>query len=109
MKCMLLLTGGGPMVILTSSTYAQDPALLHELELKGINKFISYEIPIEIAAERYGSHFAAVSHDIHETDQLRILDFNGQRAFKLFKFKELGRPTRYEGGEEILYSPDDPH
>ena len=95
-KVMLLLTGGGPMVILTSSESATAPALLKELRSKGINKFIAYDIPIELAKERYGTHFASVASDVHETDQLRILDFSGHRAFSLFHFDELGPPTRYE-------------
>lgn len=96
MKVMLLLTGGGPLVIMTSMDKATEPELLKELSEKGIQKFISYDIPIELAKERYGSHFAAVARDVHETDRLRILDFNGQRAFSLFDFDDLGPPTRYQ-------------
>jgi len=96
MKTMLLLTGGGPVVILTSINKSTEPELIKELAVKGIEKFISYEIPLELCKERYGAHFAAVARDVHETDRLRILDFNGQRAFSLFKFEELGPPTRYE-------------
>lgn len=96
MKVMLLLTGGGPMVILTSADSPTAPTLLERLSNKGIDKFIAYEIPVELAMERYGTHFAAVAHDVHETDRLRVLDFSGHRAFKLFRFDELGPPTRYE-------------
>ena len=96
MKCMMLLTVAGPMIILTTCESPTSPPLLSKLAAKGIEKFIAYEIPIDLAEKRYGSHFAAVAHDIHETDQLRVLDFNGQRAFGLFKFEELGPPTRYE-------------
>jgi hypothetical protein len=95
-KVMMLLTGGGPMVILTSSESPTAPALLSELHAKGIDKFIAYDIPIDLAKMRYGSHFAAVAQDVHETDELRILDFSGHRAFSLFRFDELGPPTRYE-------------
>lgn len=95
-KAMLLLTGGGPMVILTSSSSPTAPSLLSELHSKGIDKFIAYDIPIELVKKRYGSHFDAAAHDVHETDRLRVLDFNGDRAFKLFSFEELGPPTRYE-------------
>lgn len=84
------------MVILTSSESPTSPPLLKELHSKGIDKFIAYEIPVELAQERYGTHFAAVAHDAHETDALRILDFSGHRAFKLFRFDDLGPPTRYE-------------
>lgn len=98
MRVMLLLTGGGPIVILTSAESPTAPGLLKELSAKGIEKFIAYDIPIDMAKERYGAHFAAVARDVHETDVLRILDFNGQRAFSLFHFDDLGPPTRYEAG-----------
>ena len=32
----------------------------------------------------------------HETDDLRVLDFNGQRVFQLFRFDELGSPILQE-------------
>lgn len=96
MKSMLLLTGSGPVVILTTSQAPTEPELLKGLAAKGIEKFIAYDIPIEMAKERYGAHFAAVARDVHETDRSRILDFNGHRAFSLFSFDELGPPTRYE-------------
>ena len=102
MKCMMLLTGAGPMVILTTCESPTSPPLLSKLAAKGIEKFIAYEIPMDLAEKRYGSHFAAVAHDIHETDQLRVLDFNGQRAFGLFTFDELGPPTRYESPQSHL-------
>ena len=31
-----------------------------------------------------------------ESDDLRVLDFNGDRAFRLFRFSELGPPIMYE-------------
>jgi hypothetical protein len=60
MKSFLLMTGSGPVVILTSHESAEDKALLEALQLKGIDKFIDYEIPIDLARERYGGHFTAV-------------------------------------------------
>jgi hypothetical protein len=99
MKVMLLLTAGGPMVIITSAEKPLDTGLLAELHDKGIDKFIAYEIPLELAQQRYGSHFMAVAHDIHETDKLHVLDYSGHRAFKLFRFEDLGPPTRYEAPE----------
>ena len=96
MKVMLLLTAGGPMVIITSAEVSTDAGLIAELHDKGIDKFIAYDIPVELAQERYGSHFQAVAHDIHETEKLHVLDYSGHRAFKLFRFEDLGPPTRYE-------------
>jgi hypothetical protein len=96
MKVALLFTGGGPLVILTSHESLTAPALLEKLKAKGIDKFIAYEVPTALAEERYGGHFRVVLRDLHETDDLRVLDFNGDRAFRLFSLKEFGEPIRYE-------------
>ncbi len=96
MKAMLLLTASGPFVILTSYASVMEPALLAKLRSKGIRKFVSFEIPIELAKQRYANHFVVVAHDLHEADDLRVLDFDGQHAFLLFAFSELGQPTFYE-------------
>ena len=90
MKSFLLMTGSGPLVILTSYTFIQDAPLLEALLLKGIDKFVAYEVPLELAKERYGGHYTAVINDWLETEDLRVLDFNGERAFRLFSFSELG-------------------
>jgi len=48
------------------------------------------------ARERYGGHFTAVINDWLESDALRVLDFNGDRAFRLFGFSELGEAYMHE-------------
>lgn len=96
MKAILLLTGGGALAVLTSYDSPNAPALLKKLEAKGINKFIAYEIPLDLARKRYGRHFSVVEHDLHESDDLRVLDYNGERAFSLFHFDELTGPMLYE-------------
>ena len=40
-----------------------------------------------------------VARDLRESDDLRILDYNGDRAFKLFSFAEFGQPIMYDGTE----------
>ena len=99
MKAALLFTGSGPLVIVTSHSSLTDPALLGKLRAKGIEKFIAYELPPELAKERYAGHFDVVMKDLHESDDLRVLDFNGERAFRLFHLKELGNPVMFESGE----------
>jgi hypothetical protein len=99
MKTIMLLTGSGPLVILTSYESPTAPPLLQKLEAKGISKFIAYEIPLELTRQRYGGHFTAVEQDLHESDDLRVLDYNGERAFSLFGFDELGSGVRYEEGK----------
>lgn len=96
MKAALLFTGSGPIVILTSHATVTDPQLIAKLQAKGIDKFIAYEIPMDLAKQRYDGHFDMVMRDLSQTDDLRVLDFNGERAFRLFKISELGIPVVHE-------------
>jgi hypothetical protein len=83
-------------MILTSHESIEDPVVLEKLGAKGIDKFLSYTVPYDLAAERYGGHFNVVANDLHETDDLRVLDYNGERAFRLFRFDELGPMVAHE-------------
>jgi len=96
MKAGLLLTGNGALIYLTSHASFMDDELIKKLSSKGINKFIAYEIPVDEAKKRYGGHFDVVVRDLRETDDLRILDYDGSRAFRMFSFKELGTPFLHE-------------
>ncbi|MEN8168374.1 MAG: hypothetical protein ABFR65_12990 [Pseudomonadota bacterium] len=100
MKVFMLMAGSGPLVILTSHTSIEDPVTLEKLAAKGLDKFLAYEVPFELAKERYGGHFTVVANDLHETDDLRVLDYNGERAFRLFTFAELGTPRVHEPAME---------
>ena len=96
MKVAMLFTGSGPIVILTSHDSLTAPALLGKLEAKGIERFLAYEVPLDLAKKRYGGHFGSVLNDLRETDDLRVLDYNGERAFALFRLDELGSPMIHE-------------
>lgn len=96
MKAFMLFTGSGPLVILTSHPSITERALLDKFRAKGIDKFIAYELPLEVARQRYAGHFDVVIKDLHETDDLRILDYNGERAFRLFSLAELRGPILHE-------------
>jgi hypothetical protein len=96
MKFAVLFTASGPIAILTSHQSLTEPALLEKLESKGITKFLAYELAEKLARERYGTHFQAVIKDVKESDDLRVLDFNGDRIFKLFRFSDLGQPIFHE-------------
>lgn len=96
MKAGLLLTGNGALIYLTSHASFIDDALIAKFEAKGIPKFIAYEVPVDEAKKRYGGHFDVVLGDLHETDDLRILDYDGNRAFRTFSFQELGTPIAHE-------------
>lgn len=96
MKAMLLISGSGPLVVLTSHASPTDPVLVKRLAGKGIRKFIAFDIPLEIARQRYGGHFTVVEQDLRQTDDLRILDYDGHRALQLFRFDEMGPPVFHE-------------
>jgi hypothetical protein len=98
MKTFLLFTGTGPLVVLSSHSSVEDKVFLEKLAAKGIYKFIAHEIPLETVKERYGNHFNVVSQDLHESDDLRVVDFDGQRALRNFKFSEYG--------PEFMHEPD---
>jgi hypothetical protein len=63
---------------------------------KGYAKFIAHEIPVELAKAKYGMHFNVVCKDPHESDILRVLDYEGKRVWENFNFEELGPPIYYE-------------
>ena len=96
MYAALIFSGGGPILILTSHKGIEDPALLERLAVKGIGKFIAFPVPIEVAKEKYGIHFDIVCRDLHETDDLRVLDFDGRRAMEKLSFSVLGEPMFHE-------------
>ena len=96
MRAYFLFTATGPLVVLTSYDSINNRELIKRWESKGITKFIAYEVPVESAKAKYGTHFDVVCGDLHESDDLRILDYSGERAFKSWSFKELGIPFYHE-------------
>ena len=96
MNAALIFPGTGPLLILTSHEGIEDPALIERLAGKGITKFIAFPVPIELAKAKYGAHFDVVCRDLHETDDLRVLDFDGKRAMELLPFSALGEPVYHE-------------
>lgn len=99
MKALMIMSGSGPILVL-SSHGSNDAVLLGKLHHKGIDKFIAYELPWEEVEARYGGHFQTVLNDLHETDDLRVLDVNGQRVFSLFRLDQLGAPIVHDPAGE---------
>jgi hypothetical protein len=67
-----------------------------ELKANGIKKFIGYEVPLELCQKRYGEHYPVVLNDLRQTDDLRVLDYDGHHVMLTFSFTELGQPFTYE-------------
>lgn len=96
MKAIVVFTGSGPILILTTYASYASPDFIEKLEAKGLNKFIAYEVPVELAKEKYGQHFDVIMKDVKQDDDLRVLDYNGHRVFHNFSFKDLGIPYQHE-------------
>jgi hypothetical protein len=96
MKAGIFFTGTGPILILTTFVSLAAPQLIEKLSSKGIKKFIAYEVPEEKVKEKYGNHFNVVMGDLHQSDDLRVLDYDGHHVFYNFSLKELGEPIFHE-------------
>ena len=97
MKAALIFTGSSPILIITSYPSLEDKRFLEKLKHKGIEKFIAFEVQLEHAKEKYGSRFDVIRDDLNETEDMRVLDYNGQLAFERFSFEELGEMIKHEG------------
>jgi len=43
-----------------------------------------------------------VMGDLHETDDLRVLDYDGHKAFASFSFEEMGKPVYHEPEGRVM-------
>ena len=96
MKAGIFFTGTGPILILTTYKSLTDPKLVNKLTQKGIKKFIAYEVQEELVKQRYGNHFNVILGDLKQTDDLRVLDYDGHHVFYNFLLKEMGEPIYHE-------------
>lgn len=96
MKAAIVITGTGPIVVLTSHDSFTEAGLVDKLKAKGIRKFVGFEIPLELCKQRYGEHYAVVLNDLRQTDDLRVLDFDGHHVYATFSFSEYGQEFRSE-------------
>jgi hypothetical protein len=90
MKAGIIFTGTGPILILTSYPALDDAKLAEKLRVKGIRKFVASEVPVAKVKERYGNHFSVIMGDLNQTDDLRVLDYNGHNVFYNFSFADMG-------------------
>ena len=95
MRAYLVFTGSGPILILTTYPHVTDPRLLERLAHKGIPKFIAYEVPVARAEKLYGVPYQVIAGDLAESEDVRVLDFNGHHIFANFGLSELGDPIKH--------------
>jgi len=96
MKAGIIFTGTGPILILTTYNSLADVKLIEKLSLKGIKKFMAYEVPVEVVKKKYGQQFDVIMKDVQQSDDLRVLDFDGHKVFYSFSFADLGEPFQHE-------------
>ena len=96
MKAGIFFTGTGPILILTTYASLNDPKLIDKLTQKGIKKYIAYEVSKDVVKQRYGRHFDVILGDLKQTDDLRVLDYDGHHVFYNFSLNEIGEPIYHE-------------
>lgn len=96
MKAGIFFTGTGPILLLTSYETLDDPRFVQKLATKGIKKFIAYEVSEDQVKEKYGRQYKVILGDLKQSDDLRVLDYDGHHVFYNFSVGELGEPIRYE-------------
>jgi hypothetical protein len=91
MKAGIIFTGSGPILVLTSYDSFTNPKFVEKMKAKGVKKFMGYEVPLEMCQKRYGEHYPVVLNDLRQTDDLRMLDYDGHHIFLTFSFQEYGQ------------------
>lgn len=95
MKAGIIFSGSSPLLILTSYSSFTDGKFVEKLRTKGVMKFIAFEVPVDLAKEKYGLHFDIICGDLKQSDDLRVLDYNGHNIMVHFSFKDIGSPIYY--------------
>jgi hypothetical protein len=96
MKAGVLFGGEKAIVMLTSYGSLTDPSLVKKLAVKGIHTYIAFGVEMEEVKKKYGRHFDVILKDPQQSDDLRILDYNGHRAFRDFAPTRIGPSVYYE-------------
>ena len=96
MKGILVLSGSGPLLLLSSYPDIDDPALIAELRAKGLAKFLAWEVPVYHLRDLYGYTFRDIAEQLEAQDDMRVLDFDGHRIFLNLSLRDLGQHILFE-------------
>ena len=99
MRSYLIFTGTGPILVLSTYPKLTDERLIQKLRYKGIDKFMAYQVDLDVVEERYPTTFPDIKNDLKEEgeDDIRVLDFNGHQIMANFSLDSLGDPIKYGG------------
>lgn len=95
MRCYLIFTGTGPILLVSTYPKLTDERLVRKLGYKGIDKFIAYQVDLDVVQERYSLVFDAIVEDLEGVEDMRVLDFNGHQIMANFSLEALGDPIKY--------------
>jgi hypothetical protein len=96
MKGILVFSGSGPLLILSSYPTIDHPDLIARLKAKGLEKFMAWEIPLERCRHLYGFSYRDIVEDLATGNDIRVLDCDGHHIFLNFSLRELGEGVVYE-------------
>lgn len=96
MKAGVIFTGSGPLLVLTSYDSFTNSNFVEKMKAKGVKKFMGYEVPLDLCQQRYGEHYPVILNDLRQSDDLRVLDYDGHHIFLTFSFHEYGEQFKYE-------------
>jgi hypothetical protein len=103
MKGILVVSGSGPLLILSSYSTIDDPALIAKLRAKGLAKFLAWEVPVDHLRDLYGYTFRDIAQELETSDDMRVLDFDGHRIFLNLSLRDLGEHILFEA-DHVLTS-----
>ncbi len=110
MKAYVVFSSREPLLVVTrQAIYCSE--VLSRLRRVGYSKFIAREVPIEHVHQQYGRRFEIVESALHEGDDLRVLDYSGERVFRSLPFSDYGPPFRHESpvaNKKNLYAKQPP-
>ena len=96
MKGILVVSGSGPLLILSSYPAIDDPTLIAKLRAKGLAKFLAWEVPVDHLSDLYGYTFRDIAEQLRTRDDMRVLDFDGHRIFLNLSLRDLGEHILFE-------------
>jgi len=96
MKAVIVFTGTGPILIITSYPSIDDPNFINKLKAKGIKKFMAFEVPIDQCKNLYGYSYHDIVEDLQKIGDTRVLDLDGHHIFNNFSLKKIGTPFIFE-------------
>lgn len=96
MKAVIVFTGTGPILILSSYPSIDDPNFVNKLKSKGLKKFIAFEVPLDQCKDLYGYNYVDIIEDLQKTNDMRVLDFDGHHIFNNFSLKKMATPFIFE-------------